>query len=390
MSDDKRRCDWCGGRDGVGTTLASGVAREDQIDLVGRTEWYCDRCTDMVACPLPPSAPALVVCCDGTWNRADAAAPTNVVRMERAAALAGNVVWYDPGVGTGTLDRIRGGVWGLGLEENVQEAYAWLADAWTGGGWPVFLFGFSRGAYTVRSLAGLMGRCGLPDEPTAANLDRAWKVYRSGRGRPPAHDPQSRVVDFLGVWDTVGALGIPGGIVARQRAFLDVTLGRNVLVARQALALDERRRPFSPALWRTQPVEGQSLLQTWFAGVHADVGGGRPQTGLSDIAFCWMWENARRAGLALCLGDADARPDPRIDAPAGDSMTLPYRLLVPRARRPFDGAPCEALHASALERLALDRHWAAAQGGWADAAIRGKDSIRIDRMGTTPFWSAAA
>ncbi len=339
----------------------------------------------------------VALCFDGTWNSDDATSPTNVVKTVQALAPAtagrtGQVRYYDRGVGTGRFDRVRGGVFGLGLARNVELAYLWLSGHFRPGD-RLFLFGYSRGAYTARSLAGLVGRCGIPDPErcvaggvSVADVAlRAMAIYRLRDDRErvrlarrhverwahPLKDPLPPgtadrsvgcEVRFIGVWDTVGALGVPirwlNGLGARRHRFHDVGLGGHIANAFHAVAIDEGRRPFEPTLWTCRPREGQTVQQLWFPGVHSDVGGGRADTRLADGALLWIWARAHECGLAFQPGSvlAGAAPDPL--APLGDSMSLVYRLWG-RHERPMgafgdDGdrlATGEAVHFSAVRRL---------------------------------------
>lgn len=165
----------------------------------------------------------LVVCCDGTWNtpdqeRNDVPTPSNVVRIYNALLDdADQKRYYHPGVGTdgSKLDRLRGGGMGTGLAKNIKSAYAWLARHHRAGD-PIYLFGFSRGAYTVRSLAGMLRACGLlelaapPTKADWAEIDRLYdECYRPDGD--PTHKPNHAVVDveFLGVWDTSARSACP-------------------------------------------------------------------------------------------------------------------------------------------------------------------------------------
>lgn len=252
----------------------------------------------------------LIICCDGTWNDADSAADfTNVVRIARAikpvemraGAAVPQIVYYHSGVGTGgdAFEHIIGGAIGLGLSRNVRDGYAFAANNYCEGD-EIFLFGFSRGAYTARSIAGLIGWAGLIHKGDMDDFALLWEGYRlkDHPGRPDARrefpDRHATVpIRCIGVWDTVGALGIPGhfGEIFKQfYQFHDTNLGPNVENAFQALALDEHRKDFAPTLW-TQPdgaPKDQKLLQVWFAGAHSNVGGGYDQHGLSDVALAWM------------------------------------------------------------------------------------------------------
>ena len=285
----------------------------------------------------------LIVCCDGTWNTPDqkhdgVPTPTNVVRLFNSVAGKDGkgrpqVKYYHPGVGTegNWWDKIAGGAAGVGLSKNVMSAYKWLAVHYQPGD-RIFMFGFSRGAYTVRAAAGMMGRCGLlmladlSDDEVWKRVDKAYKQGYRGRqprkkwaGKWEFHgtgSPKSVGIHFLGVWDTVGALGIPNDMAilnlldnTKAYAFFDTTLGDGVVNARHAVALDEMRASFAPTLWDVKAGR-KGLKQIWFPGVHSDVGGGYPETGLSDGALEWMMDEARACGLAFHKGmSGQVKPD---------------------------------------------------------------------------------
>lgn len=272
----------------------------------------------------------LIVCCDGTWNSRDQAdggvpAPTNVVRIANALTSDQTQrVYYHPGVGVGgsKLDKMLGGGTGTGLSRNILSAYEWLCRGYQEGD-QLYLFGFSRGAYTVRSLVGFINHCGLlrvDDNPPADTWQVIERLYQEGyrkRGTMAAlreqigqqcfHNAPGRAIPvrFLGVWDTVGALGIPDDLAwldllddPADHTFHSTSLSANVRTARHALAMDEQRKAFAPTLWSDIPV-GADVKQLWFPGVHADVGGGYRECGLSDGALAWMIEEAKQAGLTF-------------------------------------------------------------------------------------------
>jgi hypothetical protein len=317
----------------------------------------------------------LVVCCDGTWDTP--AERTNVSLVADALAQdAEQVVHYVGGVGTGTdpVTRLLQGGLGLGLNARIREAYTWLAQTWQPGD-EIVLFGFSRGAYTVRSLAGMLAACGLvafsPGDSAWRRARLVRRVFLDGyqRGRPldgvrfaPGFGPYDTApIRFLGVWDTVGALGVPRtfGLLSvllsrRIEGFHDLRLAPDVRHARQALALDERRGPFQPAVWATpEPGTHESFVQLWFAGTHGDVGGSqdRPRD-LSDITLRWMSEEATAAaGLTWRAEPAAGDGDPLGPLDAGPHGV--WRYLAPRPRsvpRVVEGAP--DVHVSAVTRRA--------------------------------------
>jgi len=264
---------------------------------------------------LPTPKKRIVVCSDGTWNDPHDEIPTNVLRIARAVRPEDEhgvqqIVFYDWGVGS-YQHKLRGGVSGLGIMKNIQDGYRFIVQNHDPGD-EIFLFGFSRGAYTARALAGMLNKCGILKRPNADRIDEAFAFYKKSSVKPGSSQarawrrklgvsPERGGVDFIGVWDTVGALGIPTrvlGFVDEHDLFYDQALGSNVEVARHAVAIDERRGDFTPTLW--EPHESGDLKQVWFAGVHSDVGGStRPKDGklLSDIPLGWMAREADAAGL---------------------------------------------------------------------------------------------
>lgn len=292
----------------------------------------------------------LILCCDGTWNRADQRSdgelcPTNVIKLAYRVAKRDSfdtpqIVYYDHGVGTGNaVDRLTGGAFGDGLEENIHDAYRFLIANYEEGD-EIFLFGFSRGAFTARSIAGMIRNCGILKRESVRRYTDAIDLYRD-RSYLPDHEFSRRFrgdhsicadepikIRFIGVWDTVGALGIPirglRRLTGDKHQFHDTELSGSVENAFHALAIDERRRPFAPTLWFKTPKKHR-VEQVWFAGVHSDVGGGYPEAGLSDIALEWMLHNATQVG-GLAVDLMPGHPvDPQPTAAQHDSKKGLYR-----------------------------------------------------------------
>jgi len=329
----------------------------------------------------------LVVCCDGTWNTPTEMdhglpSPTNVVKLYNALLRDDTqLAYYHPGVGTGKSwwNHIAGGSTGEGLDQNIMSAYRWLAGQYVPDD-HIFLFGFSRGAYTVRSLGGLITKCGLIDLSVVHDdPDELWKrvrevfaAYRKGiefanRKGYAFHNVQSGQptkettrIHFIGVWDTVGALGIPDDLAllglfdnADRYRFHDTALSRMVSYARHAVALDEKRASFAPTLWSTVDATTDTR-QIWFPGVHGDVGGGYLETGLSDGALDWMMTEAAAEPCGLKI-----RPDAKLHVtpdPFGvmhDSCSGVFKVLKTRPRTaPSMSTGTAVLHASAVKRNA--------------------------------------
>ncbi|MBI5289424.1 MAG: DUF2235 domain-containing protein [Chloroflexi bacterium] len=315
----------------------------------------------------------LIVCSDGTWNTPEPRPsgmprPSNVVQLARALLPVNahgepQIVFYDPGVGTGNfVDRWTGGAVGAGLDDNVKDAYRFLVHNYAPGD-GIYFFGFSRGAYTVRSAAGLIRKCGILRRTDAGLLDDAFRIYRKLDPTPDTpeaikfradHSIDPVPIRCIGVWDTVGALGIPMNLPLRflsrrNHQFHDVRLSSRVAFAFQALAIDEHRKVFEPTIWEQSETAGDQVFeQAWFPGGHCDVGGGHKDAGLSDGALRWMVQMACTAGLEFdesCL--ATLHPD--ACAAIHDVRGFPY---LRRAFRPIGLArrANETLHPTALER----------------------------------------
>jgi len=224
----------------------------------------------------------IVFCADGTWQ-----APvnnTNVYRLYKALTVASDqVTFYDDGVGADAtgLNRVLQGAFGQGILQKIQDGYTKIAHVYEPGD-EIFLFGFSRGAYTARSLAGMIANCGLP---TGAFSDgcvtQAFAAYRDPVNRASilagltACGLAAATIQMVGVWDTVGSLGIPaifGGVDEKTYGFLDTGLHPDIKNAYQCLALDEKRAQFPATLWTSAPAAGQTVEQIWFSGCHGDVG----------------------------------------------------------------------------------------------------------------------
>ncbi|MDJ0820220.1 MAG: DUF2235 domain-containing protein [Paracoccaceae bacterium] len=297
----------------------------------------------------------IVILCDGTWNRTDTPTPTNVVKTAQAlkpidAVGVVQIPLYIPGVGTGEgitklsrfADKVLGGALGWGLMENVADAYRHLVFIYEPGD-EIYVFGFSRGAYTARSLTGFLRSSGIIARDDIHMIPKAVKRYRTlgddnlhpntdDSHRFRADTLKSRVatsqkeidwraangretvpllkVVYLGVWDSVGALGVPahipllGSLTARKYRFHDANLSSMVKSARHAIAIDEHRKSFLPTKWENvDPLNAESgsadrpYREEYFLGDHGSVGGGGDITDLSDIALEWMLDGAMECGL---------------------------------------------------------------------------------------------
>lgn len=250
----------------------------------------------------------IVICCDGTGNEYGEN-NTNVVKL---FSLIGKdtkkqIAYYDPGVGTFSAPgawtkvakaytKILGLAFSYGITKNIEDAYEYLMDKYEEGD-NVYLFGFSRGAYTVRALAGMLYKCGLLQKGSNNLIPYASRMYRKGKPDVAAGFKKtfSRKCKphFIGVWDTVKSVGL-----FIPRKFPNAKLNPDVANGYHALSIDEKRRNFQPNLWE-KASPSQEIEQVWFAGVHSDVGGYYKEAGLSNIALKWMLSKALHCGLAI-------------------------------------------------------------------------------------------
>jgi len=256
----------------------------------------------------------IAFCADGTWD--SSSNRTNVYKLFKSLSVtADQIPLYEDGVGVdgNPILKFIGGAFGTGLWKKIKEGYTKIAHVYEPGD-SLFLFGFSRGAYTARSLAGMISVCGLPSKNVTDDMvNTAFEAYREKEERQALLaklkdcDMRDVNITLVGVWDTVGSLGIPslvGGVDPIVYGFLDTSLSPKVLNAYHALAIDEKRSEFPATLWTSQPAAGQTVEQVWFCGVHSDVGGGEPagapgSTALSDITLGWMMSKAAAHGLAI-------------------------------------------------------------------------------------------
>ncbi len=357
----------------------------------------------------------IVLCLDGTNNEPQTGT-TNVARMFQVAVRdERQLVFYHPGVGTmGSagavtrmgkwLSRMGGLAAGWGIKDNIEAAYTFLVRHWEPGD-RVFVFGFSRGAFTARALTGMLATLGLlrpeaenlvpyamklyasearhartaeaavtgdgdtiaatpPDEREAAR--RYWALRRDFEAQfgnpafPSSFAHHHRQIQFLGVWDTVKTVGWFNWKAQFQQVRWPFTANpRNVEVARHALALDEMRRPYREYRFDAGAVARSHgrLREVWFAGIHSDVGGQYPDHRLSDIAFDWMVQEAYERGLRVderayrrLMGVPFGSPLPA-DLPQGELHRNPWvwALLGGWHHRRFDPAD---VHPSVRERAA--------------------------------------
>lgn len=289
----------------------------------------------------------LILCLDGTWNSAYSKGkredgikvlkPSNVLKLARAiepmdAKGRHQVVYYDTGVGSmsrypgfsnrflSKIDKYFGGTWGAGFESNVEDALTFIINNYQPAKGnkladEILVFGFSRGAATARALTQFISWMGgMPVKSDAYFLPKLFRIYVKAKGKTTFEKAKKQInkeidqvnrsrtykiaypfaewnevrVNFLGVWDTVLALGGRVITMKSRQFYLTDQPAKCVDHARQALAIDEKRYDFLPEIWQSPSFEGQTLIQNWFAGVHSNVGGGYANDGLANVTLHWM------------------------------------------------------------------------------------------------------
>lgn len=328
----------------------------------------------------------LIICCDGTNNLWSAANDvTNIVKIFRRLHQDDTqLCYYDPGVGTASgqlhessrlrqrIARLAGLAWGNGVWKNVADAYLWLIHNYQEGD-RIFLMGFSRGAFTVRALAGLLYWCHLPKEncehliPTfiaayrvsdpeeRRRICRELRQYHS-RSRNPMEE--CFPIEFIGVFDTVESVGLEQ-IFLGTEVISDNKVKRGVHFVRHAMAIDESRWTFEPRPYlgtedSSEPGAVPRLKQVWFPGAHSDVGGGYQESGLSDLVLFWMIEEMLQLPHPpKCIADWDAELAPDPHGHRHDQIRLsPFWALTGRCHRALLDAPNSRL---TLAQSAVDR-----------------------------------
>jgi uncharacterized protein (DUF2235 family) len=309
----------------------------------------------------------IIILIDGTWNEEGKGNDTNIAKLDpnykaagipliRPVAANGTMqkAFYHDGVGSDPdfVKHWLGGAIGIGLRKIVQDAYDTVATNYERGD-EIYILGFSRGAYAARALAGLIGASGIQRSADPQGFDAIWNHFRidpkvrAGTKAPSSGDQKaidsfnkvaaqntidpSPRIKCVGVFDTVGSYGVPAGIglAALGRyvtlAFLgfhDTEIGSHVDIGLHAVAVDERRRPFVPTFWTAPKAQPPSthVEQTWFAGVHVNIGGGYADAGLSDQALIWMIARMQAlTGLEFDIARVKAVTKPNVDGEVVDS-----------------------------------------------------------------------
>jgi len=383
--------------------------------------------------PEAPSGKNIILCSDGTGNRGGKGDGTNVWRIYNYIDLNSHqdnstdrkqISYYEDGVGTEDfkLFKLIGGAFGWGLSRNIQELYDFLIKNYEEGD-SIYLFGFSRGAFTVRSLAGLIEYCGIPEnkddplhpEKRAQNsrelrkkVKTAYRIYKNTHKRKrfsmlrnrfkiadsifnvlprmygsksygdtiEGYKSEARLfkegnsiknidIHFIGVWDTVSAIGMPFDFMrwlmdwVFNINFHSHQIGPSVKYGYHCLSIDDERHSFHPQLWDETKKSNAIVEQVWFSGVHSNVGGGYPKRGMAHEPLYWMMNRAKECGLILKKGaikavrDAADVSDKMYDSRAGTGV---YYRYLPRNIEQLcadNGLAEIKVHASVFDRIIL-------------------------------------
>ena len=310
----------------------------------------------------------IIVFSDGTGQEGGKGNNTNVYKLFNMVEdrTPKQVAFYDRGLGTGWR-KVTGNAGGMGISQNIMDCYRFIFKNYEAGD-SIFLFGFSRGATTVRSLSSFIHLFGVLPKSRKELIKQAYKIYktrnRNKRDRKAEafverhHTMWSRI-KFLGVWDTVAALGVPiksidivvDKIPLFRHRYQDLRLSTSVEHAYHALAIDDQRLTFHPTLWDKELEEHQTMKQVWFCGMHTDVGGGYAEHGLSDISLEWMIQMAVDHGLRIYPRheqEIAPKPDGTMHNSRGSTLTRLYRRKVRSWNTATHGKP--VLHESVLKR----------------------------------------
>jgi uncharacterized protein (DUF2235 family) len=326
----------------------------------------------------------IVVFSDGTGQDGGKRHNSNVYKLFNMIEdrTSDQVAFYDRGLGTGWR-KLTGNSAGMGISHNIKECYEFIFEQFEAGD-DIYLFGFSRGATTVRSLSGFIHLFGILPKSRPELIDEAWDIYtikttrrerrqvepgqwrRNVRARAfiDRHHTMWTRIRFVGVWDTVTALGVPIRAISNvldkiplfRHQFHDLTLSASVENGYHALAIDDERKTFHPLLWEADRLEEyQTLKQVWFSGMHTDVGGGYPVAELSDIPLKWMIASAEYFGLRIYPRNRVAPTlNPRADGKMHDSRGGRFTRFYQRAPRfwPMERPDRPCVHRSVLDRRA--------------------------------------
>lgn len=312
----------------------------------------------------------IITCSDGTWNEPTKSERTNVQKIfdfiiRKDPAGVTQIKIYDEGVGAqgNLVTRLLNGATGKGIDENIVDIYKFIVWNYEPGD-EIYLFGFSRGAYTARSLGGMIRKCGILKRNDLKLISKAYDLYRNREAGPESEEAKKfrkencfdvSSIKFIGVWDTVGSLGIPLNafqwINKKKYSFYDTTLSSIIENAYHAVAIDEMRGNFKPTLWQKSTNHAsrnfsQTLEQRWFAGVHSNVGGGYADEGLADITLQWMLEKARLNGKGIAFDMEAVKQDvkPNYEATLYNSRTGIFKLTAGGLRDITDGDICDSVY----------------------------------------------
>lgn len=310
----------------------------------------------------------IVIFSDGTGQEGGKGASTNIYKLFNIIEdrTSQQISFYDRGLGT-NWRKISGNVSGAGISKNIIDCYQFIFENYEAGD-QIYLFGFSRGAATVRSLTSFIHYFGIIPKSRPELIEKAYKIYKiknESKRKAKAtefvstHHTMWTNVKFLGCYDTVAALGVPikpisvmlDKIPWFQHTFQNFKLNESVENAYQALAIDDERKTFHPILWDADTLPDQSIKQVWFCGMHTDVGGGYDEQELSDIPFLWMKNMAINHGL-LIYSENNISINSDVNGHMHNSRGEGWTKIYRQKRRSWDSSRTDKpiVHSSVLQR----------------------------------------
>jgi len=310
----------------------------------------------------------IVIFADGTGQEGGHGNNTNVYKLFNTVTdrTKEQIVFYDRGLGTGWR-KVSGNMFGAGMAQNIKECYSFIFENYQAGD-KIYLIGFSRGAATVRSLSSFIHYFGILPQSRPELIDEAYDIYKITNSKKREEKAKNFIsknhtmwthVEFIGVWDTVSALGVPihfldvlfQKIPFMRHKYHNFKLSRSVKYAYQALAIDDYRDTFHPVLWEKEKEDYQKIEQVWFVGSHTDIGGGYKEQEISDIPLQWLTAKAVKRGLLIYPSNSvGIHPD--VNGTVHDSRKgFPMKLYHKKARA-WDKAKHGTLriHETVLER----------------------------------------
>ncbi len=314
----------------------------------------------------------IIIFSDGTGQEGGIGHHSNIYKLYKLVVNRHpqQIAYYSQGLGTG-LHKVSGNISGMGISKNIINCYRFIFDHYQVGD-KIYLFGFSRGAATMRSLANFIHHFGILPKARPELINQAYRLYKNTAQKNINKKAKAFVdrhhniwahIHFLGCFDTVAALGLPNktlsGLLNKipffKHEFQDFTLSESVINAYHALAIDDKREAFQPLLWQKKSNKRQNIKQVWFCGMHTDIGGGYKESGLSDIPLQWMLGNAEQHGL-LVFKDHQVAIKPNAHDTMHNSMAGIWNIIYKEKPRCGLSKTQPVIHESVIKRSQMPKY----------------------------------